>query len=96
MKNILTLGNVKDINKDIELCYTVNECISNQAIRILIENHIPFTKNLINIPFFFRKKFHGAKQIYVISTNPSYYGQARRTIDQLDPTYKRKLRLSNY
>lgn len=96
MGKILTLGNAKEINKDIELCYTVNERISNQAVRILIENHIPFTKNLVSIPFFFREKFHGAKQIYVISTNPSYYGQARRTIDQLDPAYKRRLRLSNY
>ena len=96
MGRILTLGNAKEIDKDIELCYTVNERISNYAVRLLIENHIPFTKNLINIPFFFREKFHGAKQIYVISTNPNYYGQARRTIDQLDPAYKRRLRLSNY
>ena len=96
MGRIITLGNAKEINKDIELCYTVNERISNYAVRILIENRIPFTKNLVNIPFFLREKFHGAKQIYVISINPNHYGEARRTIDQLDPVYKRKLRLSNY
>ena len=96
MGRIVTLGNSKDINKDVELCYTVNERISNYAVRLLIENHIPFTKNLINIPFFLRERFHGAKQLYVISTNPNHYGQARRTIDQLDPIYKRRLRLSNY
>lgn len=95
MKRLLTLGNIKEINKDIKLCYTMNEHISNLTVRILIENHIPFTKNLIHIPFFFREKFHGAKHIYVISTNPSYYGQARRTIDQLDPAYKRNLLFNN-
>lgn len=96
MGKIITLGNTKNINKDIELCYTVNERISNYAVRLLIENHIPFTKNLVPIPFFLREKFHGAKQLYVISTNPNIYTQARRAIDQLDPVYKRKLRLSNY
>lgn len=96
MGRTVTLGNGKAINKDVELCYTVNERISNYAVRLLIENHIPFTKNLINIPFFLRERFHGAKQIYVISTNQNLYGEARRTIDQLDPVYKRRLRLSNY
>lgn len=96
MSRIVTLGNSKDINKDIELCYTVNEHISDYTIRLLIENHIPFTKNMVNIPFFLRERFHGAKQMYVISTNPNLYSQARRTIDQLDPVYKRRLCLSNY
>ena len=96
MGRIVKLGDPKAINKDIELCYTVSERISNCAIRLLVENHIPFTKSMVNIPFFFREKFHGAKQIYVISTNPNHYGQARRAIDQLDSASKRKLRFSNY
>lgn len=96
MGRIISLGKAKDINKDIELCYTVNERISNYAVRALIENGIPFTKNLITIPFFLREKFHGAKQVYVITTNPNIYCEARRTIDQLAPAYKRRLRLSNY
>lgn len=96
MGRIVTLGNGKDINKDIELCYTVNERISEYAVRALIENRIPFTKNLINIPFFLRERFHGAKQMYVISINYNLYSQARRIIDQLDPAYKRRLRFSNY
>ena len=96
MGRIVTLGNGKDINKDVELCYTVNERISEYAVRALIENRIPFTKNLINIPFFLRERFHGAKQMYVISTNYTLYSQARHIIDQLDPAYKRRLRLSNY
>ena len=96
MGRTVTLGNGKDINKDIELCYTINERISDYCVRALIENHIPFTKNLVNIPFFLRERFHGAKQMYVISTNYNLYSQARRTIDQLDPIYKRRLRLSNY
>lgn len=96
MKKIVKLGKSKDIDKDIELCWTTNERISNEATQLLINNSIPFTKNWISIPFFLREKFHGAKQMYVISTNPNRYGQARRTIDQLDPVYKRKLLLSNY
>ena len=96
MGRMITLGKAQDINKDVELCYTVNETISNYAVRALIENSIPFTKNLIPIPFFLRKKFHGAKQVYVITTNPNIYCEARRTIDQLAPAYKRRLRLSNY
>ena len=96
MGRIVTLGNGKDINKDIELCYTVNERISEYAVHALIENRIPFTKNLINIPFFLRERFHGAKQMYVISINYNLYSQARRIIDQLDPAYKRRLRFSNY
>lgn len=96
MKKPVTLGNGKDINKDIELCRTTNERISNAAIRLLIENQIPFTKNLISIPFFLRERFHGAKQVYIIMTNPNRYSQARRAIEQLEPAYKRRLRLSNY
>ena len=90
------LGNAKGINKDIELCWTTNERISDAATTLLINNQIPFTKNWINIPFFFREKFHGAKQVCVISINPSRYSQARRTIDQMEPQFRRRLRLSNY
>lgn len=96
MKKIITLGNGKNINKDIELCRTTNERISDQATQLLIENQIPFTKNWIRIPFFLRERFHGASQIYVISTNRNRYCQARRTIDQMDPIFKRRLVLSNY
>ena len=92
----VTLGNTKGIDKDIELCWTTNERISDIATTLLIHNQIPFTKNWIHIPFFFREKFHGAKQIYIISTNPNRYSQARRAIDQMEPKYRRRLRLSNY
>lgn len=96
MKKIVSLGDGKGIDKDVELCRTTNERISNQAARLLIENQIPFTRNFISIPFFLRERFHGARQICVISTNRNRYGQARRTIDQLDPVFKRRLVLSNY
>lgn len=96
MGKMILLGNTKNIDKDVELCRTTNERISNQAAQLLIENHIPFTKNWIKIPFFLRDRFHGAQQIYIISTNRNRYGQARRTIDQLDPMFKRRLVLSNY
>lgn len=96
MKKIISLGNAKDIDKDVELCYTTNERIINQAVQLLIENQIPFTRNYIPIPFFLQKRFHGAHQICVISTNRNRYGQARRTIDQMDTMFKRRLILSNY
>lgn len=96
MKKMITLGNGKDINKDIELCRTTNARISDQAAQLLMENQIPFTKNWIRIPFFLRERFHGASQIYVISTNRNRYCQARRTIDQMDPIFKRRLVLSNF
>ena len=96
MKKIITLGNGKKINKDIELCRTTNERISDQAVQLLIENQIPFTKSWIRIPFFLRERFHGASQICVISTNRNLYCQARRTIDQMDPVFKQRLVLSNY
>lgn len=92
----MTLGNAKKIDKDVELCRTTNERISNQAAQLLIENQIPFTRNWIKIPFFLREKYRGASQIYVISTNRNRYCQARRTIDQLEAPFKRRLVLSNY
>lgn len=92
----MTLGNTRKIDKDVELCRTTNERISNQAAQLLIENQIPFTRNWIKIPFFLREKYRGASQIYIISTNRNRYCQARRTIDQLEAPFKRRLVLSNY
>ena len=99
MSRTVKLGSAKDIkniNKDVKLCYTLSEHIIDSVIHLLIANQIPFTKSLINVPFFLRGKFHGAKQIFVISTNPNVYGQARRAIDQLEPSAKKRLLLSNY
>lgn len=90
------LGNGKEIDKDIELCWTTSERISDAAMKLLIHAQIPFTKKWLHIPFFLREKFHGAKQVYVISINRNRYSQARRVIDQLEPDYRRKLRLSNF
>ena len=96
MGNAKILGNVKKIDKDVELCRTTSERISNQAAQLLVENHIPFTRNWIRIPFFLREKYRGASQIYIIRTNRNRYGQARRTIDQMDTLLKRMLVVSNY
>lgn len=90
------LGNTKKIDKDVELCRTTNERISNHAAQLLIENQIPFTRNWVKIPFFLREKYRGASQIYIISTNRNRYGQARQTIDQLEAPFKSRLILSNY
>lgn len=96
MEKIITLGNGKQINKDIELCRTTNERISEQAVQLLLENQIPFTKSFVSIPFYRRMKFHGANQFYVISTNRNRYSQARRAIDQLDYHFRKRLIVSNY
>ncbi len=90
------LGNMKKLDKDVELCRTTNERISNHAARLLIENQIPFTRDWIRIPFFLREKYRGANQMFIIRTNRYRYGQARRTIDQLEAPFKRRLILSNY
>ena len=90
------LGDIHQIDKDVELCRTTNERISKQAAQLLIENQIPFTRGWIKVPFFLREKYRGAHQIYVIRTNRNRYGQARRTIDQLDTSFRRRLILSNY
>lgn len=49
------LGDIHQIDKDVELCRTTNERISNQAAQLLIENQIPFTRGWIKVPFFFGK-----------------------------------------
>lgn len=90
------LGDIKKIDKDVELCRTTNERISNHAAQLLIENRIPFTRNWIKIPFFLREKYRGASQIYIIRTNRNRYVQARQTIDQLEAPFKSRLILSNY
>ena len=90
------LGDISKIDKDIEVCRTTNETISNQAAQLLMENQIPFSKDWIKIPFFKREKYRCARQFYVIRTNRNRYGQARRTIDQMDDIVKRKLVFSNY
>ena len=70
MGKALILGkDTKHLDKDIELCRTTNERISDQAAQLLIENQIPFTRSFIKIPFFLREKYRGAHQFYVIHTN---------------------------
>ena len=81
MGKALILGkDTKHLDKDIELCRTTNERISDQAAQLLIENQIPFTRSFIKIPFFLREKYRGAHQFYVIHTNRNRYSQARHTI----------------
>ena len=49
------LGDIHQIDKDVELCRTTNERISNQAAQLLIENQIPFTRAGSRFRFFFGK-----------------------------------------
>ena len=94
MKKIVKLGKSKDIDKDIELCWTTNERISNEATQLLINNSIPFTKNWKRIPFYKREEYRGADQICVFSINRNLYGRARRSISQLDRMDRNRLLLN--
>lgn len=96
MKKTVTLGDTRQIDKDVELFRTTNERISNQAARLLIQNQIPFTRGWIRVPFFQREKYRGASRIYTIRINRNRYGQARRTIDQMDELFKQRMVFSNY
>ena len=88
------LAGYKD--NDVELCRTTNTRVSDKTAMILMEERIPFSKNLKTVPFFKRKTYKGADKVWVISINPRRYGQARRIIDTLDSVYKERLVLSNY
>ena len=88
------LGNFT--GNDIELCRTTNQKANNQTIQALLDARIPFTQNYKRIPFFKRVQYNGASEMLVIMINPHRYGQARRVIDQIDSTYRRRLVLSNY
>ena len=56
----MKLGNYKD--NDVELCRTTNARVGNQAAEVLLEQHIPFTKNSKKIPFL--KEKHTKVQIH--------------------------------
>lgn len=88
------LGRYKD--NDIELCRTTNSRVSNEAVQVLVEEQIPFTRSRKRIPFFMRDKYKGASELWVIMINPRRYGEARRAIDGLDRFYKERLVLSNF
>ncbi|MEE1305657.1 MAG: hypothetical protein U0K68_11035 [Agathobacter sp.] len=90
----MRLGNYK--GNDVELCRTTNGRVSEKAIRLLIEACIPFTKNIKYIPFFRREEYNGASRVWIITTSPRRYGQARRILDQLDNVYKDRLLVSNF
>jgi dephospho-CoA kinase len=88
------LGNFS--GNDIELCRTTNCIVSDRTAELLVEERIPFTRNCLKIPFFRRDKYDGASRVYVISINPHSYGQARRAIDTMDISQRKRLVLSNY
>lgn len=88
------LGKYKD--NDVELCRTTNRRVSSETVQALLDERIPFTKNRKRIPFYKREEYKGASEIWVISTSPRRYGQARRVLDKLEQVYKDRLVLSNF
>ena len=89
-----TLGKYK--GNDVELCSTTSGRIGEKTARILMENRVPFTKIKKYIPFYKRQQYSGARTIWVISTSPRRYCQARRIIDSMDMFYKERMVVSNY
>lgn len=89
-----TLGDYT--GNDIELCRTTNHSAEREAVEVLLQERVPFSRISRRIPFFQREKYHGASQVYVISTHPNEYGRARRALDQLDTFYLTRLVLSNF
>lgn len=81
---------------DIELCWTTNLKAENQIVQALINASIPFTRNSKRIPFFKREQYNGANEILMITVNPHRYSQARRVVDTVDYSYRKRLVLSNY
>jgi hypothetical protein len=81
---------------DIELCRTTNSRVGTRTTELLLKEQIPFRKDCRRIPFYKRDRYDGANMIWVISINPHRYGQARRALDTMDLTSRRKLVLSNY
>ncbi len=88
------LGRYRD--DDVELCRTTNRRASSETVQALLEERIPFTKNHKKIPFYQREQYQGASELWVISTSPRRYGQARRVIDAMERFYRDRLVLSNY
>lgn len=94
MATVKKLGNFS--GNDIELCRAISQKAVHQAVQALLEASIPFTQNSKRIPFYKRERYHGAKEMLVITINPHRYSQARRVLDSMDMMYKRRLKLSNY
>lgn len=94
MAEAMVLGNFS--GNDIELCRTTSVKVGNRIVQALIDASIPFTKNCKKIPFFKRLQYDGAEQLFVITINPSRYGQARQVVDGMDKIYKKRLVLSNF
>ena len=90
----MKLGNFT--GNDIELCWTTNLKAGNQLVQALLNASIPFTTNSKRIPFFKRDQYNGADEILMITVNPHRYSQARRVVDTVDYSYRKRLVLSNY
>lgn len=97
MGKALILGkDTKHLDKDIELCRTTNERISDQAAQLLIENQIPFTRSFIKIPFFLRENTGVHTSFMSSIPTCNRYSQARHTLDHMDSVFRRRLIVSNY
>ena len=85
MARKITLGKQERIYKDRELFHTTDEDSSIRAVNVLLSHQIPFTRNVLTIPFFLRRRFHNSSEIYVVNIHRNYYKQARQLLDQQMP-----------
>ena len=84
----------KHMDKDVVLCRTTNQRVSNRTTDLLVQDAIPFTKNWIHVPFFRRGEYHGASEICVIRINRNTYARARRTLDRMEMRDRKRLHLN--
>ncbi len=80
-------------DKHVELCRLTNRRVSKVLMKNLIDSSIPFVQTWRRIPIYKRMDYNGAREICVITTHRSRYGQARRVLDTLDAGCKRRIQL---
>ena len=83
----------KNIDRDVELCRTVNPRVGRHAMQTLIDAQIPFTRNWLRVPFYKREQYQGAKEVCVIRIHRNQYGRARRLLDTLEIFDRERLML---
>lgn len=84
----------KHMNKDVVLCVSTNHRASTSTIEVLNEDSISYSLNVKRVPFYRRREYHGAATVCVISINRNLYHRARRSLDRIDPIYRRRLQLN--
>ena len=89
-------GDRRELDRDKMLLQTICESDSRRAMYLLIDHHISCTQDVIQIPFFMRRKFNNARRVYVLRTNRNTFYEARRLLDSFQGVKGGRLVLANY